>query len=146
MAAYEVVALFEIGVYDYDNLFVYMPLEAAQIYARLENAVSGIEIFVEDPDQVDSITDAIMPLALPVGTTNDWRMVNKSFFSALEVERNVMFLILTLIIIVAVFNIISSLVMLVKDKAKDVAILKTMGAGRVQIRASCLPHRHYRRR
>lgn len=130
MAAYEVVALFEIGVYDYDNLFVYMPLEAAQIYARLENAVSGIEIFVEDPDQVDGITDAIMPLALQVGTTNDWRMVNQSFFSALEVERNVMFLILTLIIIVAVFNIISSLVMLVKDKAKDVAILKTMGAGR----------------
>lgn len=133
MAAYEVVALFEIGIYDYDNLFVYMPLEAAQIYARLENAVSGIEIFVEDPDQVDGITDAIIPLALPVGTTNDWRMVNQSFFSALEVERNVMFLILTLIIIVAVFNIISSLVMLVKDKAKDVAILKTMGAGRASM-------------
>jgi len=130
MAAYEVVALFEIGVYDYDNLFVYMPLEAAQIYTRLENAVSGIEIFVEDPDQVDGITDAIIPLALQVGTTNDWRMVNQSFFSALEVERNVMFLILTLIIIVAVFNIIASLVMLVKDKAKDIAILKTMGAGR----------------
>ena len=133
MAAYEVVALFEIGIYDYDNLFVYMPLEAAQIYARLENAVSGIEIFVEDPDQVDGITDAIIPLALQVGTTNDWRMVNQSFFSALEVERNVMFLILTLIIIVAVFNIISSLVMLVKDKAKDVAILKTMGAGRASM-------------
>ena len=133
MAAYEVVALFEIGVYDYDNLFVYMPLEAAQIFARLPDAVSGIEIFVEDPDQVDGITDAIMPLALQVGTTSDWRMVNQSFFSALEVERNVMFLILTLIIIVAVFNIISSLVMLVKDKAKDVAILKTMGAGRASM-------------
>ena len=133
MASYEVVALFEIGIYDYDNMFVYMPLEAAQIFARLEGAVSGLEIFVDDPDQVDGITDAVMPLALPVGSTSDWRMVNQSFFSALEVERNVMFLILTLIIIVAVFNIVSSLVMLVKDKAKDVAILKTMGAGRASM-------------
>lgn len=133
MASYEVVALFEIGVFDYDNLFVYMPLDAAQQYTRLEDVVTGLEIFIRDPDEVDGITDTIMPMAIDQGVTSDWRMVNQSFFTALKVERNVMFLILTLIIIVAAFNIVSSLVMLVKDKAKDVAILRTMGASRASM-------------
>lgn len=130
MQAFEVAAIFEVGVYDYDNAFIFMPLEAAQIYFKLYDAVSGIEVFVEDPDAIDPVAAQLNQLVQGRGFVNDWRQMNQSLFTALVVERNVMFLILTLIIFVAAFNIISSLIILVKDKARDIAILKTMGVGR----------------
>lgn len=126
--AYEVVAIFEVGVYDYDNAFVFMPLVEAQIYFKLYDAVKAIEVFVENPDDIDGISSEIAAIAGIQGYVGDWRQMNQSLFTALQVERNVMFIILTLIILIAAFNIISSMIILVKDKSKDVAILRTMGA------------------
>ncbi len=128
IAAYEIIALFEVGVYDYDNAFVFMPLDDAQIYFKMFERVSGIEVFVEDPDDFDEISVRLSALSEGLGFVNDWRQMNQSLFTALVVERNVMFIILTLIIFVAAFNIISSLIIMVKDKAGDIAVLKTMGA------------------
>lgn len=126
--AYEVAAIFEVGVYDYDNAFVFMPLFEAQIYFKLYEAVKAIEVFVENPDDIDGISSEIAAIAGIQGYVGDWRQMNQSLFTALQVERNVMFIILTLIILIAAFNIISSMIILVKDKSKDIAILKTMGA------------------
>jgi lipoprotein-releasing system permease protein len=130
LRAYTIVALFEVGMFEYDSSYVYMPLEAAQLYFRLPNAVSGIEVMVRDPDRVWLMRRAIAETLGQGYRTFDWQQANSSFFNAVQVERNVMFLILTLIILVAAFNIISSLIMLVKDKSKDIAILRTMGASR----------------
>ena len=134
MRAYHVVATFEVGMYEYDSTFVFMPLEAAQTYFQMPGQVSQIEIFADNPDKVNDIRQEIFQMA---GGANlrvyDWQQANSSFFNAIQVERNVMFLILTLIIIVAAFNIISSLIMLVKDKGRDIAILRTMGATRGMI-------------
>jgi lipoprotein-releasing system permease protein len=130
MQAYRVVALFEVGIYDYDAAFVFMPLESAQIYYRLYDAASAIEVFVEHPDDITEIAGEMERLAEGQGYVRTWQQMNMSLFSALVVERNVMFIILTMIILVAVFNIISSLIILVKDKSKDIAIMRTMGAGR----------------
>ncbi len=126
--AYDVIAIFEVGVFDYDSAFIFMPLEEAQIYFRLYDAAGAIEIFVEDPDNIGLIAQAISNASISYGVVTDWRQLNQSLFTALQVERNVMFLILTLIILVAALNIISSMIILVKDKAKDIAILRTMGA------------------
>ncbi len=126
--AYEVTAIFEVGVYDYDNAFVFMPLFEAQIYFKLYDAVKAVEVFVENPDDIDGISSEIAAIAGIQGYVGDWRQMNQSLFTALQVERNVMFIILTLIILIAAFNIISSMIILVKDKSKDVAILRTMGA------------------
>lgn len=126
--AYEIAAVFEIGMSEYDGAFVFMPLEEAQAFFNLSDQVSGIEIFVDDPDAVDAYRERIHAAAeRPIHLT-DWRQRNVTFFSALEVERNVMFLILTLIVLVAALNIISGLIMLVKDKSGDIAIMRTMGA------------------
>lgn len=133
MQAFRLIATFEVGVYDYDNLFIYAPIEDAQIYYRLGQQVTGLEVFLENPDNMEPSLNAIESQILGVGVITDWRQMNQSLFSALRVERNVMFLILTLIILVAAFNIISSLIMLVKDKSRDVAILRTMGSSRVSI-------------
>ncbi|MCH8861807.1 MAG: lipoprotein-releasing ABC transporter permease subunit [Proteobacteria bacterium] len=133
MRAFTVVATFEVGVYDYDNAFIFMPMEEAQIYFQIPGAVSALEIFVDEPDDMDQYLRPIAELTEQVGVITDWRQMNVSLFSALQVERNVMFLILTLIILVAAFNIVSSLIMLVKDKARDVAILRTMGAAQGSI-------------
>jgi len=132
MKAYTVVALFSVGMYEYDSRFVYMPLEAAQIYFQVENAVNYIDVMVDHPDNATARAAAIRTAT---GARNifDWQQSNSSFFTAIQVERNVMFLILTLIIVVAAFNIISSLIMLVKDKGRDIAILRTMGATRGMI-------------
>ncbi len=128
MRAYTIAATFEVGMYEYDSSFVYMPLEAAQVYFRLPEAVSSLEVMVEDADRVADVREAIIE-ALGAGVRLlDWQQANASFFNAIKVERNVMFLILALIILVAAFNIISSLIMLVKDKGQDIAILRTMGA------------------
>jgi len=130
MKAYEVVATFEVGMYEYDSTFVFMPLAASQVFFKFGKGVSSLETFVENPDQVKAARTAIaMKLPRPL-RLYDWQQANSHFFQALQVERNVMFLILTLIIIVAAFNIISSLIMLVKDKGSDIAILRTMGATR----------------
>ena len=125
-----VVALFEVGMREYDGNFLFMPLAGAQLYFQTGDAATQVEVFVEDPTRVRTVTRAIeAALDRPVRIL-DWQDANSSFFAAVQVERNVMFLILTLIIIVAAFNIISSLIMLVKDKGRDIAVLRTMGATR----------------
>jgi lipoprotein-releasing system permease protein len=130
MRAYPIVAIFEVGMYEYDNSFAFMPLEAAQVFFRLDNAVSGVEVMVTNPDDVRQAAYDVARAVGPQLRVANWQQTNSSFFNALQVERNVMFLILTLIIVVAAFNIISSLIMLVKDKSQDIAILRTMGATR----------------
>jgi lipoprotein-releasing system permease protein len=131
--SYPVVATFNIGMYEYDSGFVFMPLEAAQTYFRLPDAVTTLEIFVENPDDAPNMVRDVRAAVGNVGRVYDWQRANASFFNAIQVERNVMFLILTLIIVVAAFNIVSSLIMLVKDKGRDIAILRTMGATRGMI-------------
>jgi lipoprotein-releasing system permease protein len=127
---FPIVALFEIGMSDYDENVIYMPLSVAQEYFLLDEAVTGIELRVEDPDDVNGYLEALNVISGPGYDFNTWIRRNEAFFSALAVERNVMFLILTLIILVAALNIISGLIMLVKDKGHDIAILRTMGATR----------------
>ena len=128
--AYRIVATFEMGMFEYDSSFVFMPLEAAQIYFRSPEQVHGLEVMLDDPEAVDALRPAIFAAAGSDVRLTDWRQVNSRYFNALKVERNVMFIILTLIILVAVFNIISILMMLVKDKGPDIAIMRTMGATR----------------
>jgi lipoprotein-releasing system permease protein len=120
-------------MFEYDNTFIYMPLDQAQLFFKSGDAVNAIEIMVSNPDRVDAIRD---PLAQVIGEGRyavDWKQQNSSFFNALQVERNVMFLILTLIILVAAFNIISSMMMLVNDKRASIAIMRTMGASQGMI-------------
>tara|TARA_R110000868_G_scaffold10313_10_gene50599 strand:- start:821 stop:2071 length:1251 start_codon:yes stop_codon:yes gene_type:complete len=127
---YRIAALFEVGMFEYDSGFIFMPLEAAQIYFQSKDAVTNIELFLDNPDRVDPIRVEILRAAgMPLRLV-DWQQANASFFNAIKVERNVMFLILTLIILVAAFNIISGMIMMVKDKGRDIAILRTMGATR----------------
>ena len=133
LKSYTVAALFEVGMYEYDNSYIYMPMDAAQTFFRLGEAVTGIDILLDDPDAVGSLREAISTAIGPGKRLFDWQQANSSFFTAIQVERNVMFLILTLIILVAAFNIISSLIMLVKDKGRDIAVLRTMGASRGMI-------------
>jgi lipoprotein-releasing system permease protein len=125
---YTVSAIFEIGMSEYDASIIYMPLEEAQLYFNAEGIVQSIELFVSNPDAVDELRQPIEAAAERQIFITDWRQRNRTFFSALEVERNVMFMILTLIVLVAALNIISGLIMLVKDKGSDIAILRTMGA------------------
>jgi len=127
---YNVVALFDVGMYEYDNSFIFVPLEAAQLFFRLPNAVTSLEVFVADPDHVHQDRRLIAAALGGHVRIVDWQQANSSLFNAVEIERNVMFLILTLIIVVAAFYIISSMIMMVKDKGRDIAILRTMGASR----------------
>ncbi|MEO9338002.1 lipoprotein-releasing ABC transporter permease subunit [Mesorhizobium sp. SB112] len=127
---YEVTAIFEVGMSEYDQSIVFMPLQEAQLYFNQENRAQTIEIFVDNPDIVDRLKPAVEEAAQRQIYLTDWRQRNQTFFSALQVERNVMFMILTLIVLVAALNIISGLIMLVKDKGRDIAILRTMGATR----------------
>jgi lipoprotein-releasing system permease protein len=128
--SYVVAGTFNIGMSEYDQTFVFMPLTESQLYFNMGSTVSGLEIMVRDPDHVDSVVGPITNAAGPFARIITWQDMNSSLFSALEVERNVMFLILTLIILVAALNIVSGLIMLVKDKSGDIAILRTMGAAR----------------
>jgi len=128
--AYPVVAIFEIGMSEFDSTFVFMPLPEAQSFFNRDGDVSVIEVFLKNADEVDAARDRIDAAAGRPIMMSDWRQRNRTFFSALEVERNVMFLILTLIVLVAALNIVSGLIMLVKDKGEDIAILRTMGATR----------------
>ena len=133
MKAYRVIALFQVGMYEYDSTFIYMPMSAAQTFFRLSGRANGIEVFVDDPEDVSQIRGRIASALGPNFRSLDWEQSNASFFNAIQVERNVMFLILSLIILVAAFNIIAGLIMLVKDKGRDIAILRTMGATRGMI-------------
>ncbi len=128
--AYPVVAIFQIGVSEFDGIFVYMPLKEAQAYFNKEDEASVIEAFVENPDDMDGMRAKLDKAVGRPMIMTDWRQRNRSFFEALKIERTVMFLILTLIILVAALNIISGMTMLVKDKGRDIAILRTMGATR----------------
>jgi len=133
MRAFKVVATFSIGMFEYDSGFAFIPLRAAQVYFQMSNHVSNLEVFVENPNKIENVGIAIKKALHGDVRVYDWQKSNASFFNAIQVERNVMFLILTLIIVVAAFNIISSLIMLVKDKGRDIAILRTMGATRGMI-------------
>ncbi len=130
---YKVAALFDVGFYEYDNTFIFMPLDAAQVFFRLKDAVSYLEVFVADADEAAAEGRQIVAALGGNARLHDWQKANSSLVSALEIQRDVMFLILTLIIIVAAFNIISSMIMMVKDKGRDIAILRTMGASRGMI-------------
>jgi len=125
---YKIAAVFEIGMSEYDSAFVFMPLKEAQAYFNRAGDVTAIEVYTDDPDRVDSYRKAVQEAAKRPIFMIDWRQRNATFFTALQVERNVMFLILTLIVLVAALNIVSGLIMLVKDKGQDIAILRTMGA------------------
>lgn len=158
--SYPVQVVFNLGMVEFDSFFLYMPLEAAQDYFKLYTDVlkpgaeppdplatdeeidaayqrvyqaSGVEIFIDDPDNIGAVRQRLQESATRPLILTDWQQRNETFFSALQVERIVMFVILSMIILVAAFNIISSLVMLVKDKGKDIAVLRTMGATRSSI-------------
>ena len=128
--SYPVMTSFFMGMYEYDSGYIFMPLVTAQKYLNLGDAVTHIDLFLKNPNDTDAVRDALIDV-LPDGyIVRDWRDLNRGFVGALQVESNVMFLILMLIVIVAAFNIVSSLVMLVKDKSKDIAVLRTFGVSR----------------
>lgn len=127
---YEIAFVFDVGMHEYNAGFAFMPLEAAQKFFQTEGGVTAIEIILSNPDDLDVMRATVEIAMKGLAQVYDWRDVNKSFFDALVVERNVMFLILMLIILIAAFNIISSMIMLVKDKNRDIAIMRTMGATR----------------
>ncbi|AMS41874.1 MULTISPECIES: lipoprotein-releasing ABC transporter permease subunit [Aminobacter] len=130
LQGYAVTAIFEVGMSEYDASIVFMPLSEAQTYFNSEGKAQSLEVYLDDPDNVDAIRSKVEEAVQRPIFLTDWRERNQTFFSALQVQRNVMFMILTLIVLVAALNIISGLIMLVKDKGHDIAILRTMGATR----------------
>lgn len=133
IVSYEVGAIFEVGIFDYDKAFVVMDMPQAQTLLQLGDAVGMVEITTDDPDNVQEILAPLSQRIAPVGVITDWRQMNSALFEALVVERTVMFWVLSIIILVAVFNILSSLIMLVRAKTRDIAILRTMGASRAAL-------------
>ncbi|MEH3107068.1 MAG: lipoprotein-releasing ABC transporter permease subunit [Sphingomonas fennica] len=130
IVSYRIGAIFEVGVYDYDKAFVVMPIEDAQTLLLLGDAVGMVEINTVDADRVGNILAPLVPKVAGIAEVRDWRTMNAALFEALAVERVAMFVILSIIVLVAVFNILSSLIMLVRAKTRDIAILRTMGATR----------------
>ncbi|MDT0574893.1 lipoprotein-releasing ABC transporter permease subunit [Croceicoccus sp. F390] len=130
---YEIAAVFEIGIYDYDNAFVVMPLEDAQTLLLTGDSIGTIEVLTSDPDTVGETLAPVTQRLAGRAIVSDWRTINASLFEALAVERVAMFVVLSIIVLVAVFNILSSLIMLVRAKTRDIAILRTMGATRRSI-------------
>ncbi|CAI3929038.1 ABC-type transport system involved in lipoprotein release [Commensalibacter communis] len=129
--AYTVVGIFDSGMHEYNSSYVFLPISAAQKFFQIKNGVTGIQISTTDPAKVQKTTQSLMSEFRDENLRFlDWTQSNNAFFGAVQVEQNVMFLILTLIILVAAFNVISSLIMMVKDKTRDIAILRTMGASR----------------
>lgn len=128
MKSYHIIGTFELGMFEYDANFVFMPLTTAQKFFGVGDAVTNIDVTLKDENLLDQTRSAIEKSVDPSAYIYDWRQSNSAFFNAIDVERNVMFLILTLIILVAAFNIITGLIMLVKDKGRDIAVLRTMGA------------------
>jgi lipoprotein-releasing system permease protein len=127
---YKVTAIFEMGMSEYDRTMIFMPLAEAQRYFNKGKAVDVLEVFVADPDQVAEYAAVMRGAGIPGLHFSDWRQRNESFFTVLEVERNMMFIILSVVVVVAAFNIISGLIMLVKDKGREIGILRTMGASK----------------
>ncbi|WP_435641849.1 lipoprotein-releasing ABC transporter permease subunit [Micavibrio aeruginosavorus] len=127
---FTVAMIFDVGMYEYDSNFIFVPLDAAQAFYQMGKAVSSLEIVTKNPQHLNTVKQDISLITDGVAGVYDWRDNNSSFLNALQVERNVMFLILTMIILVAAFNVISSMIMLVKDKGRDIAIMRTMGATR----------------
>jgi lipoprotein-releasing system permease protein len=127
---YTVSVIFELGMSEYDKTMIFMPLAEAQRYFSKPGEVDVIEVVVDDPERVDAYSDDLRAAGGSAVVVTDWRQRNETFFTVLEVERNVMFIILSLIVLVATLNIISGLLMLVKDKGRDIAILRTMGASK----------------
>lgn len=132
--SFQVVALFEVGVHTYDEGMLFLPLPAAQQFFNLNKSVTDLEIFLDNPEHATTIKEYIRTQLGDQVEVFDWQDANNTLYQAVEVERNVMFIILTLIILVAAFNILSSLIMLVKDKTRDIAIMRTMGATQASIR------------
>lgn len=130
---YTVGATFSVGMSQYDQAYIYMPLAQAQLFFGREDTADAIEVRVSNPDQAAKLKGAINKAAGPGAIVNDWTQRDSSFWGALKVERNVMRLILMLLVAIAAMNIISGLVMLVKNKGRDIAILRTMGAGQGSI-------------
>ncbi|GAA0728657.1 lipoprotein-releasing ABC transporter permease subunit [Sphingomonas japonica] len=130
IVSYRIAAIFEVGVYDYDKAFVIMPMEDAQTLLLMGDSVGMIEIDTVDPDNIDEIMAPVAQIVGSRGVVNDWRNMNAQLFEALQVDRLVTFTVLSILILVAVFNILSSLIMLVRAKTRDIAILRTMGATR----------------
>ncbi len=128
--SYEIAAIFEVGVYDYDKAFVIMPIEDAQILMLMGDQIGMIELTTTDPDKVNDILAPLQPKIADKAVIVDWKNMNASLFEALAIERVAMFIVLSIIVLVAVFNILSSLIMLVRAKTRDIAILRTMGASR----------------
>jgi lipoprotein-releasing system permease protein len=126
--AYQITSIFELGMSEYDRMMIFMPLAEAQKYFAKNGEVDVVEVIVNDPENVDAFRSEILKAGGPSIAVADWRQRNETFFNVLSVERNVMFIILSLIVLVAALNIISGLMMLVKDKGRDIAILRTMGA------------------
>lgn len=134
LKSFRVRAVFNIGMYQYDSSYLFVPLRAAQSFFRVaKDKVSNLEVMLNSPDAVKDVRTKIGDAARVPVRILDWQRANESFFNAVQVERNVMFLILTLIVVVAAFNVISGLIMMVKDKGRDIAILRTMGATRGMI-------------
>jgi len=130
IVTYTVGAIFEVGIYDYDKQMVVMPMKDAQDLLMMGDQVGNVEIQTSNPDKVQEILAPLQPIVRGRGAIIDWRQMNSALFQALEVERVAMFVVLSLIVLVAVFNILSSLIMLVRAKTRDIAILRTMGASR----------------
>jgi lipoprotein-releasing system permease protein len=130
IVSYRVAAIFEVGVYDYDKAFVVMPMQTAQTLLLMGDSVSMVEIDTEDPDRVGEILAPLAQKVVQTAQLSDWRTLNATLFEALAVDRLVTFTVLSILILVAVFNILSSLIMLVRAKTRDIAILRTMGATR----------------
>jgi lipoprotein-releasing system permease protein len=130
IVSYRVAAIFEVGVFEYDNTYVVMPMADAQTLLMLGDSVSMIRIQTSNADKVDQILAPLRPAIRSAGVIQDWKQMNSSLFQTIEIERVMMFIILSIIIIVAAFNILSSLIMLVRAKTRDIAILRTMGATR----------------
>ena len=131
--SYPITGIFNIGMSEYDSSFVYMPLQEAQKYFNKKDKVNTIEVFLDNPEEIELALIKIREIADGVGYVSSWKDQNKTFFTALEVERDLMFIIVSLIVLVAGLNIISSLIMLVKDKNSDIAILRTIGASKSSI-------------
>ena len=130
IVSYRVAAIFELGVYEYDNSFVIMPMEDAQTLLMLDDSVGMVRVKTVNPDKIERILAPLAPKIHDVGAIQDWKQMNASLFQTIEIERVIMFIILSIIIVVAAFNILSSLIMLVRAKTRDIAILRTMGATR----------------
>jgi len=130
IVTYTVGAIFEVGIYQYDEAFVVMPMQDAQTLLMLGDQVGMVEVQVDKPDKVGETLAPLRPLVQGRGIIVDWKQMNSALFEALEVERIAMFVVLCIIILVAAFNIASSLIMLVRAKTRDIAILRTMGASR----------------